>query len=159
MCPGSVEIGQEGAGHGSDDYETARNVGNDSLDDVGDDGEADLVQDKGLDTPPARKATSLGNEVPDCTADARGNRRTVDDGDGWASLEERLLLLLRALFFGWGDSDGSGRSLHHGERGDNIFEGVLNLAGVSCALHFARGTRDNLQHSRRRQTQRMSTPR
>lgn len=132
--PCGVDVCDGCAGESGDEDGLAGDVGERAREELGDEGEDHGVEDVEAKTAEAGKAATVGNEVPDGAADAGGNRLLVDEGDGRASLEQTLLLLLvTGLVGGRGDGNGSDGALHHAECGDNLLEHVRNLCLVSLA--------------------------
>lgn len=66
-----------------------------------------------LEASEACETSSVGDNVLDCATDARGDGLLADKGDGRASLEKTLLLILACGLLGRGDGDGGVWGLDH----------------------------------------------
>lgn len=127
--PGGVQVGSQSTGNSTGEEQTSRYVQKRD-EDGAHDGEAEVVGEVAQDTPPARKAAGLGDQVADGTADGRGDGLLVDECDGGAGLDAGFLGVLETGLRGGGHGDGGRGRLDHGENGDDIFQRVLQLLAV-----------------------------
>lgn len=136
VCPGRVEVGERGAGQGSDENGGRTKARQDGLEDLGDGGEEEGIEEVDLDASEAGVAAGVANNVLDGAAYGRSDGLLVDEGDGGSGLEQILLLCLVAGFMGGGgDGDGCDRSLDHAESGHDFLERVVDLK--TCHVRHA----------------------
>lgn len=142
--PRGVDVGERGAGQGSDDNGRRTKAGDDGGEDLGDEREEEGIQEVDLEASETGIAAGVGDDVLDGAANGRGDGLLVDESDGWSGLEQVLLLLLVTGFMGRrGDGDGCDGGLDHAEGGDDFLERVRYLE--TCLVRIAtleRGYRD-----------------
>lgn len=149
VSPGRVQVSKSGTRETRNQDSLTRNVGNNGSKSLGDEGEADGVEEMDLDSPKSGPAACVGDKVLNRAADAGGDGLLVDECDHRSALEETFLLRFVAGFVArGGDSDGCDGGFDHAQGSDDFLQHVGDLPPISRVPdNHGSGVEANLQGS------------